>query len=97
MFIPPSSSSQMKLSQMTSIRNGEIPVVVVFFTPDGTPSEYKLLPPDEAIETLAVIERLRDLALAKGGGNSPQVQPQAGNAPTQKTEKAASEVGDVRE
>lgn len=53
---PPS----MKLSQMASIRNGEIPVVIVYVR-DNTPSEYKLVAPDEAIVTMAAIERLRTM------------------------------------
>jgi hypothetical protein len=54
------SSPSLKLSQMTSIRNGEIPVVVVYVR-DNLPSEYQLVAPEEAVLTLAAIERLRDL------------------------------------
>ncbi|MBS4060962.1 MAG: hypothetical protein KG029_11235 [Bacteroidetes bacterium] len=54
-------SPSLKLSQMASIRNGEIPVVVVYVR-DNLPSEYQLVAPEEAVVTLAAIERLRDLA-----------------------------------
>jgi hypothetical protein len=54
-------SPSLKLSQMASIRNGEIPVVVVYVR-DNLPSEYQLVAPEEAVITLAAIERLRDLA-----------------------------------
>lgn len=58
----PPISPQLKLSQMASIRNGEIPVVVVYFQPSGAPREYKLLGPEEAVELLVVIERLKEMA-----------------------------------
>lgn len=53
-------ATPMTLSKMASIINGEIPVVVIYVKPNNTPSEYKILSPDEAILTLAAIERLRD-------------------------------------
>jgi len=61
MFMSPS----MKLSKIASIVNGEIPVVVIYVKANNTPSEYKILSPDEAILTLAAIERLRDTTPAE--------------------------------
>lgn len=63
-------SPTLKLSQMTSIRNGEIPVVVVYVR-DNVPSEYQLVAPEEAIVTLAAIERLRDLECVPVSGEKP--------------------------
>lgn len=72
--IPP----QLKLSQMSSIRNGEIPVVVIYLQPAGTPTEYKLLGPEEAVEILATIEWLRDHA-RPAGMTEPAEQPAPAN------------------
>jgi len=69
MFMSPS----MKLSKMASIVNGEIPVVVIYVRANNTPSEYKILSPDEAILTLAAIERLRDTTPAEEKEKSAEV------------------------
>lgn len=37
-------------------------MVVIYLQPTGTPTEYKLLGPEEAVETLVAIEFLRDHA-----------------------------------
>ena len=64
MFMPSSNTPpSMKLSQMASIRNGEIPVVVVYIR-EHAPRDYKLVSPDEAILLLATIERLKDITPA---------------------------------
>lgn len=69
MFMSPS----MKLSKMASIINGEIPVVIIYVKPNNTPSEYKILSPDEAILTLAAIERLQDTTPAEEKEKSAEV------------------------
>ncbi|MDX9991590.1 MAG: hypothetical protein RBS68_06015 [Anaerolineales bacterium] len=48
-----------KMSQLASIRNGEIPVVIVYLN-DNVPLNYKMVAPQEAIELLAFVEYLRD-------------------------------------
>jgi hypothetical protein len=53
-----------KLSTLSSIRNGEIPVVVIYLAANRVPLYYQLLDPLEAIVTLATVERLRDTRLA---------------------------------
>jgi hypothetical protein len=74
----------MKLSTMASIINGEIPVVVIYVKPNNIPSEYKILSPDEAILTLAAIERLRDTR------QSEEKEPSA-EAPAANTEEQPEE------
>lgn len=69
MFVSPS----IKLSKIASIVNGEIPVVVIYVKANNTPSEYKILSPDEAILTLAAIERLRDTMPAEEKEKSAEV------------------------
>jgi hypothetical protein len=78
-------STSMKLSTMASIINGEIPVVVIYVKPNNTPSEYKMLSPDEAILTLAAIERLRDTRQSEEK-ELPAKVPAAANAGEQQEE-----------
>jgi len=86
----PPTPPQLKLSQMSSIRNGEIPVVVIYLQPAGTPTEYALLGPEEAVEILAAIEWLRDHA-KPANMTGPAEQPAPAN-PQQEGER-----NDVRE
>ena len=44
-----------KLSQLTSILNGEIPVVLIFIEKD-IPKSFEIAKPDEAVAMLATIE-----------------------------------------
>jgi hypothetical protein len=59
MAVALTTPSNLKLSQMASVRNGEIPVILVFVR-DQVPQNYKLVPPEEAIPVLSLIEFMRD-------------------------------------
>lgn len=70
------AQSSLKLSQMASVRNGEIPVILVYVR-DQVPQNYKLVTPEEAAEVLTVIEFMRDQirnaisqAKAEAGGSN---------------------------
>jgi hypothetical protein len=52
--------NSLKLSQLASIRNGEIPVVLVYFA-DDAPKDYRLASPEEAASFLAMVEYIRDV------------------------------------
>jgi hypothetical protein len=53
------TQSAPKMSQMASIRNGEIPVILVYVK-DQVPQNYKMVPPEEAERVLALIEFMQD-------------------------------------
>ena len=53
------AQSNLQLSRLASVRNGEIPVILVYVK-DKMPQNYKLVPPEEAQDLLATIEYLRD-------------------------------------
>jgi len=59
----PDSQLNLQLSRLTSVRNGEVPVILIFVK-DQTPQNYKLVTPDEAQEVLALIEFMRDFSKA---------------------------------
>jgi hypothetical protein len=58
-----------KLSQMSSVRNGEIPVILVFVR-DQMPQNYKMVTPKEAEEILSLIEFMQDYLRAASGAQA---------------------------
>jgi len=48
-----------KISQLASILNGEIPVVLIYLEHD-TPKRFEFAEPDEATAMLAVIEAINE-------------------------------------
>ena len=58
-----------KLSQMSSVRNGEIPVILVFVR-DQMPQNYKMVTPKEAEEILSLIEFMQDYLRAVSGAQA---------------------------
>lgn len=48
-----------KLSQLSSILNGEIPVVLIYIE-DNQPKRFEVAKPEEAAAVLAVVEVIND-------------------------------------
>jgi hypothetical protein len=65
--------NSLKLSQLASIRNGEIPVVLVYFAGDA-PQDYKLASPEEAASFLAMVEYMRDFTQGEKKPNNKHAQ-----------------------
>jgi hypothetical protein len=54
-----------KLSQLSSIVNGEIPVVLIFVENDQ-PKRFEVAKPEEAVAMLAVVEVINETKQEKG-------------------------------
>lgn len=65
--------NSLKLSQLASIRNGEMPVVLVYFA-DDAPKDYKLASPEEAASFLAMVEYIRDFTQSQKKPNNIHTQ-----------------------
>lgn len=54
-----------KLSQLSSILNGEIPVVLIYIE-DNQPKRFEVAKPEEAAAVLAVVEVINDTEQGQG-------------------------------
>jgi hypothetical protein len=65
-FIPFNQENIMpKLSQLSSILNGEIPVVLIYIE-DNQPKRFEVAKPEEAAAVLAVVEVINDTEQGQG-------------------------------
>jgi hypothetical protein len=69
-----------KVSQMSSVRNGEIPVILVFVR-DQMPQNYKMVTPKEAEEILSLIEFMQDYLRAASGAEAKKKAKKNGGLP----------------